>query len=81
MDAVDVLDGPVNSSGHQFVHLLGLVTFHEVGGPAAASQELLQFLMLNASQHGRVADLITIEVQDRQHRSIGPGVEKLIGLP
>ena len=37
--------------------------------------------MLDAGQDGRVADLVTVEVQDRQHGSIGNWVEKLVGLP
>jgi hypothetical protein len=78
---MDILDGHIDGSGHEFMHLLRLVTFYEVWGPAAASQELIQLLMLNASQHSRIADLVAIEVQDRQHRPIGPGIEKLIGLP
>ena len=37
--------------------------------------------MFDAGQDSRIADLITIEMQDRQHGSIGDGIEKLIGLP
>ena len=81
MDFPDVLDGLFHSIGHELVHLFRLITFHKVGRPAAAPQELLQFLMLDAGEHGRVADLVAIEVQDRQHGSIGNRVEKLVGLP
>ena len=63
------------------MHLFRLIAFHKVGRPAAASEELLQFLMLDAGQDGRVADLVAIEVQDRQHGSVGNWVEKLVGLP
>ena len=68
-------------AGHELMHLFRLITFHKVRRPAAASEKLLQFLMLDAGQDGRVADLVTIEVQDRQHGSIGNWVEKLVGLP
>ena len=71
----------IQGSGHELMHLFRLITFHKVGRPAAASQELLQFLMLDAGQHGRIADLVAIEVQDRQHGSIINGIEKLVGLP
>ena len=70
LDLPDVLDGLVQSAGHELMHLFRIVTFHEVGRPAAAPQELLQFLMLDAGQDGRVADLVAIEVQDRQHGSV-----------
>ena len=63
------------------MHLFGIITFHKVGRPAAASEKLLQFFMLDAGQHGRVANLVAIEVQDRQHGSVGNWVEQLVGLP
>src|SRR5271157_2235626 len=37
--------------------------------------------MLDAGEHGRVADLVAIEVQDRQHCSVSNWVKKLVGLP
>ena len=63
------------------MHRFRIVAFHKVGRPAAASQELLQFLVLDAGQDGRIADLVAIQVQDRQHRSVANRVEKLVGLP
>ena len=63
------------------MHQLRFTAFYKVGRPAAASYKLLQFLMLDASQNGWVADLIAIEVEDWQHSSISNGIEKFIGLP
>ena len=37
--------------------------------------------MLNAGQNRRIADLVAVKVQDRQHSSVSNWVEKLIGLP
>ena len=37
--------------------------------------------MFDTGQDGRVADLIPIEVEDRQHGSVGNWVEQLVGLP
>ena len=37
--------------------------------------------MLDARQHRWVADLKAVEMQDRQNRAIGDGIEKLIRLP
>ena len=76
-----MLDRLVHGGGHELMHLFRLVAFHKVGRPAAAAQELLQFLMLDAGQDGRIADLVSIEVQDRQHGSVGNGIEELVGLP
>ena len=81
LDLPDVLDGLVHGGGHEFMHLFRLIAFHKVRRPAAAAQELLQFLMLDAGQDGRIADLVAVEVQDRQHGSVGDRIEKLVGLP
>ena len=59
----------------------GLVPFDEVGRPAVAAQQLLQFLVRDAGQDGRVGDLVAVEVQDRQHRAVGGRIEKLVGMP
>ena len=37
--------------------------------------------MLDAGEDGRVADLVAIEMQDRQYGSVGNRVEQLVGLP
>ncbi len=81
LDPMDVRDGPIERLGHQLVHALRLVALDEVRGPAAAAEELVQLLGLDAGQHGRVADLVAIEVQDRQHGAVGDRIEKLVGLP
>ncbi len=81
LEGADVLHGPVNGRGHQFVHQLGVVTLHEIRGPAAAFQELLELLVLDACEHSRVTDLEAVEVQDRQYRAVGDRIKKLVGLP
>ena len=73
--------GLVQSGGHKFVHRIGIIPFHKIRRPTAAAEKLLQFLMLNAGQHGRIADFIAIQVKDGQNGSIGDRVEKLVGLP
>ena len=63
------------------MHCSRLITLHKVGRPATAADELLQFLMFDARQDSRVADLVAVEVQDRQHGSVCNRVEHLVGLP
>ena len=67
--------------GHGLMHLCRLVAFDEVGRPAVAAQQLLQFLVRDARQDGRVGDLVAVEMQDRQHRAVGDRVEELVGMP
>ena len=63
------------------MHSFGLVTFDEIRCPAAATDKLFQFLMLDAGQDGGIADLVAIEMQDGQYRAVGDRIEKFIGLP
>ena len=63
------------------MHQLGLVTLDEVGRPPVAAEQLLQFLVLDAGQDGRVGNLVAVEMQDRQHRAVGGRIEKLVGMP
>ncbi len=63
------------------MHRRRVVALDEVGHPAAAPQELLQFVVLDAGEHGRVADLVAVQVQDRQHGAVADRVEELVGLP
>ena len=53
-----------------------LVALDEIRRPAAAAEELLQLLGLDARQDGRVADLVAVQVQDRAApRRRSPGRE------
>ena len=87
MDAVVLLDffyllhRRVERRGHGLMHQPGLVTFHEVGRPPVAAEQLFQSLAGDAGKHGRVGDLVAVEMQDRQHRAIGGRIEKLVGMP
>src|SRR5208337_2815688 len=63
------------------MHLFGLVALDKKRRPAAASKEAFEFLLLDAGEDCRVADLEAIEVQDRQNRPVRDRIEKLVGLP
>src|SRR5271155_4220823 len=77
----DVVDDLFHGGRHELMHRFGIISFNKVGRPSAASQKLLQLLMLDTSQYGRVTDLVAIEVQNRQHGPIGTWVQELVGLP
>ena len=63
------------------MHHLRIVALDEQRIPAATAKELLQFLMLDAGEDRRVADLEAVEVQDRQNRSVRDRIEEFVGLP
>ena len=75
------LDGVFDGRRHQAVHLFGLVALDEQRIPAATAEELFQFLVLDAREDCRIADLEAVEVQDRQNRAVGDRIEKFVGLP
>jgi len=54
----------------------------EVERPVAvARHQSVQLLGRDPRKHGRVRDLVTVQVQDRQHGAVGPGVQELVGVP
>ena len=63
------------------MHLFRLIALHKVWRPAAASQKLFQLFMLDPGQDSWITDFVSIEVQYRQHGSVGNRVKKLVGLP
>ena len=81
LDLLDLLHRRVERRGHGLVHRLRLVALDEVGRPAVAAEQLLQFLVVDAGEDGRVGDLVAVEMQDRQHRAVGGRIEKLVGMP
>ena len=44
-------------------------------------EELVELFVGDAGQDGRVGDLVAVEVQDRQHDTVGARVDELVGLP
>jgi hypothetical protein len=81
LDPFDLLHRRVERRGHGRMHQLGLVALDEVGCPPVAAEQLFQFLVLDAGQHGWVGNLVAVEMQDRQHRTVGGRIEKLVGMP
>ena len=75
---MNTLDRRIEDGGHQFVHVLGVVAFDVVRFPSAAAQELVELLGFDAGQHGRVADLVAVQMQDRQHRPIADRIQELV---
>jgi hypothetical protein len=37
--------------------------------------------MLDSGQDGWVGNLVAVEMQDRQHRTVGDRIEELVGMP
>ena len=63
------------------MHRGGLVSLDEQRVVAVAAEEIGQLLAANAGKDRRVGDLEAVEVQDRQHRAVAGGIEKLVRMP
>ena len=48
---------------------------------AVAPEQFEKLRLGDAREHGRVRDLVPIEVEDRKHRTVGVRVEELIEMP
>ncbi len=81
LDGSDFIENPVEGGRHRRVHGIGLVSHDEVRLPPIAAQQALQLIPRNARQHGRVRNLVAIEVENRQHGPVGHGIEKLVRMP
>ena len=63
------------------MHFFRVVAFHEVGSPAAAPQELLQFFAFYAGQNGGVGYFIAVKMKYRKDSSIGYWAQEFVGVP
>ena len=74
LDAADVLDRGLHRGGHELMHGVRVIPFDEQRRPAAATQELLQLRALDARKDRGIADLVAVQVQDRQDGTIRDGI-------
>ncbi len=58
-----------------------VVTFHLIYVVAVALEQRPEFGAGNPGQHGRIRDLVPVEVEDRQHRPIASRIEELVRVP
>jgi hypothetical protein len=58
-----------------------IAPFDEVRFISVAGQQLLELCSRDPGEHGRVGDLVAVQVQDRQHRTVVHGIEELVGVP
>src|SRR5258708_6451395 len=71
----------VQSSSHELMHRFWLVSLDKIRLPAVASEEIGKLLIIHPAKHGRVSDLVAVEMQDGQHCAIPCRIQKLIAMP
>src|SRR5439155_1019103 len=81
LDLADVQNALFQGSSHCLVHAGRVTPFHEIRCVAVAEEQRLQFLVTYTSQKSWVIDLVAVQMQDREHRSIGDRIEKFVTMP
>ena len=84
LEGVDVVEGFVEggcealmSSGCRLVEL----DADDQRPPAVALEQGRQLALGDAREHGRVGDLVAVQVEDRQHGAVAGGVQELVAMP
>jgi hypothetical protein len=65
----------------QLVRRLGIVAFDPVHRVPAPLEHRRQLVVVDAREHGRVRDLVAVQVEDRQHGAVGDRIEELVRVP
>src|SRR5512133_327754 len=71
----------VECGGELFVHSGRVITLNDIRFVAVPPHQIQQLIGGNAGQNGGISNLVPVEMQDRQHRSITDWVEELVGVP
>ena len=81
LDPLDRGDDLVHDARHVLVRLGRLLGGHEDRVVAVALEQGPQLGFGDAREHGRVGDLVAVEVQDRQDRPVADRGQELVGVP
>ncbi|MNW51700.1 hypothetical protein D3C74_291920 [compost metagenome] len=81
LDGLDFLNDRVQRLRHRRMHQLRIFAFYENRFPAHAFEISGHFLVRLTRQDRWVADLKSIQVKDRQHRSVRDRVDEPVGEP
>ena len=81
LNGFDLFDDGVHGFCHLLVHGHRIVAFYKIWLPAAAFKEAFNLLMRDTGEDGGIADLVAVQVQDRQYRTVCYRIQELIGMP
>ena len=81
LDLEDPVVRLVERGGELAVHVAGVVALDGPHLVAVAAEQVEQLVARDPRRDGRVGDLVAVEVQHRQDRSVVDGVHELVGVP
>src|SRR5437773_2617603 len=74
-------DHGVERSGHREMRRSRLVALNEMRDIAVAAKQVLELLPRDPSEYGGTGNLVTVEMQDREHHTIQNRIEKFVRVP
>ncbi len=81
LEPADVCVGLVHRRRQRLMNTRGLVAADEDRAMPVAAQQVGELVVADAGEHGRIGDLPAVQMQDRQHRSVGRRIEELVRVP
>src|SRR6266699_1997136 len=81
LDLADLQNTMLQRGSHRLVHPGRHTSLDKVRRVAIADEQRFQFLVTYTSQKSWVIDLVAVQMQDRQHRSVGDRIEKFVTMP
>jgi hypothetical protein len=81
LDRGDLVEDDVHGRGKLLVDRCRVVAFDQVGLVSVAGQQRRKLIVADPDQDRRIGDLISVEVQDRQDRTVTNRVEELVRVP
>lgn len=81
LDRPDADERDVERVCHGPVHQSGIVALDEQRLVAEPAEEIADLVVAHPAEHGRIGNLVAVEMQDRQHRAVMRRIEEFVGVP
>ena len=63
------------------MHLVGIRSLYEIGLVAVTYKQTFEFVVADAGEHGRIGNLVTVQVKNGQYGAVGFGIQELVRMP
>ncbi len=81
LDRGDAVEDRIEDRRGLLMHSLRIVALQREWLIAVAAHQVFELRMRNAREHRRVGDLVSVQMQNRQHCAIRRGIEKFVRVP
>ena len=77
----NLADRPLQRVGHLLMHDSRIASFDEIRRVTVADEQCFELLVADARQDRWIGDLVAVEIEDGQHRTIAGGIEEFVRVP